>query len=111
MLSKIIVENYYTGYEESPLLENYFDLLIGSKFRLEKIVSKGYKTPEGKWLNEDNDEFVLMLKGKAELLFENKQKIVLVEGDYFIIPANTNHKVLKTSVKPLCFWLTIHFKK
>lgn len=111
MQSKIIVENYYTGYKKSSSLENYLDLLVGTGFRLEKIVSKGYKTRKDKWLIEDNDEFVLLLKGKAELLFENQQKIILKEGDYFIIPANTKHKVLKTSVKPLCFWLTIHFKK
>ncbi len=111
MQSKIVVENYFTDYKESSSLENSIDLLIGNKFRLEKIVSKGYKTPKDKWLKEDNEEFVLMLKGKAELFFENQQKIVLKEGDYFIIPANTKHKVLKTSVKPLCVWLTIHFKK
>lgn len=108
---KITVDNYYTGFVPDPLLENFSNLLVKSNFKLEKIVSKGYKTPKSKWLKEDIDEFVMLLKGKAELLFENGQTVVLMEGDYLTIPANTKHKVIKTSVRPLCYWLTIHFKK
>jgi len=108
---KIQIENFYTGFKTNPLLENYIDVLNGNKFRLEKIISKGYKTPKTKWLSESVDEFVLLLKGKAEILFETGQIVELKEGDYLIIPSNTKHKVVKTSIRPLCYWLTIHFKK
>lgn len=111
MQSKIQIENYYSGFKANPLLENYIDILNGKKFRLEKIVSKGYKTPKTKWLIESKNEFVMLLKGKAEILFETGQKVVLNEGDYLVIPANTKHKVVKTSIRPVCYWLTIHFKK
>ncbi len=69
---KIQIENFYSGFKTNPLLENYTDVLNGNKFRLEKIISKGYKTPKTKWLSESVDEFVLLLKGKAEILFEDR---------------------------------------
>lgn len=108
---KIQTENFFTGFKANPHLENFTDILKGKEFRLEKIVSKGYKTPKTKWLSEPVDEFVMLLKGKAELLFETGQTVELKEGDYLVIPADTKHKVIKTSIKPLCYWLTIHFKK
>ncbi len=109
MPSGIKVNNYYGGFIQEKSPENYFDLLKGNKFKLEKIVSKGYSTPENKWLSGNKNEFVILLKGKAELLFESGIKLKLNEGDYFTIPANTKHKVTKTSKKPVCYWLTIHF--
>jgi len=110
MPSKIIVNNYYSGFTPDPVLENYTTLLLGNRFHLEKITSKGYATPNDKWIVEKTNEFVMLLKGKAELLIENGQKIKLDEGDYFLIPKNTKHKVIQTSRKPLCYWLTIHYK-
>ncbi|MDD5653971.1 MAG: cupin domain-containing protein [Candidatus Omnitrophica bacterium] len=110
MLSKILVNNYYTGFAPDPLLENFKILLFGKKFNLEKIISKGYATPAAKWIIEETNEFVLLLKGKAELVFEDEQKIKLTEGDYFVIPKKTKHKVTRTSRRPLCYWLTIHYK-
>ena len=107
---KIIVNNYYTGFTPDPILENYTKLLFGKRFNLEKITSKGYATPNDKWLIEETNEFVMLMKGKAELLVKDGQKIKLTEGDYFIIPKNTKHKVIRTSRKPLCYWLTIHYK-
>ena len=97
MLSKILVNNYYTGFAPDPLLENFKILLFGKKFNLEKIISKGYATPAAKWIIEETNEFVLLLKGKAELVFEDEQKIKLTEGDYFVIPKKTKHKVTRTS--------------
>jgi len=110
MLSKISVNNFYTGFTQDHLLENYKILLSGKKFNLEKIISKGYVTPDDKWIIEDTNEFVMLLKGNADLLFENGQNIKLSEGDYFVIPKNTKHKVTRTSRRPLCYWLTIHYK-
>lgn len=110
MPSKIKVENYFSGFLKSHSKENYYDLLKNKKFVLEKIVSKGYATPRNVWLLEDKNEFVLLLKGTAELLFENGVTTKLKEGDYFIIPSGIKHKVIKTSKKPLCYWLTLHYK-
>lgn len=109
MQSGIKIKNYYSGSIPGILKENYLDLLKCKQFRLEKIVSKGYSTPQNIWLSEDKNEFILLLKGKAELLFENGNIINLIEGDYFIIPSGTKHKVTKTSRKPICYWLTIHY--
>jgi cupin 2 domain-containing protein len=110
MQSKIIVNHYYSGFTQDSFLENYSKILLGNSFHLEKIISKGYATPENKWIIEKTNEFVMLLKGKAELLFENGQNIKLSEGDYLVIPKYTKHKVTRTSRKPICYWLTIHYK-
>lgn len=107
---KIEVKNYYSGFIPDPELENFTKLIFGKRFLLEKITSKGYTTPDDKWIIEDTNEFVMLLKGKAELLFEEGQNIKLSEGDYLVIPKNAKHKVTFTSRKPLCYWLTIHYK-
>lgn len=110
MPSKISVNNFYTGFTQGQLLENYEILLFGKKFNIDKIISKGYVTPDDEWIIEDTNEFVMLLKGKAELVLEDGQKIKLTEGDYFVIPKNIKHKVTRTSRRPLCYWLTIHYK-
>ncbi|MCU0372536.1 MAG: cupin domain-containing protein [Ignavibacteria bacterium] len=84
--------------------------MSGKSLLLEKIVSKGYRTPQKKWLTSGKDEWVILLKGKAGIMFENGVELELREGDYVSIPGNTKHKVTYTSKRPECIWLALHYK-
>ena len=55
---------------------------------------------------QKEDEFVILLKGKATLEVEGKETI-LNKGDTLFIPAKTEHKVLTTKKGTL--WLAVHF--
>jgi cupin 2 domain-containing protein len=90
--------------------ELFFQLYKNKNCLIEKIVSTGQVTEVDKWLEENNDEFVILLQGESELKFENGEKIALSKGDYCLIPANTKHRVDYTTADPQCIWLTIHIK-
>jgi len=55
---------------------------------------------------QNEDEFVILLEGKATLELEGK-KITLNRGNTLHIPAKTKHKVLSTQKGTL--WIAIHF--
>ncbi len=62
--------------------ELFTDLLDGRRFRLERIVSRGHATPEGEWYDQENDEWVVLLRGAAELVFGDDSAPVRLEpGD------------------------------
>jgi cupin 2 domain-containing protein len=73
----------------SVLSEELFTLLLeGSRFRLERIISRGHATPEGEWLEQSEHEWVILLYGSAGLLFAGESAPrVLHTGDYLHIPA------------------------
>ena len=54
---------------------------------------------------QEEDEFVILLEGRAELELEGK-KTTLNRGDTLFIPAKTKHKVLTTQKGTL--WIAIH---
>ena len=54
---------------------------------------------------QDEDEWLVLLEGKATLLVDNEEKI-LSKGDTLFIPAKVPHTVMKTSHETV--WLTVH---
>lgn len=75
---------------------------------MERIVSTGQATAPGEWLEEELDEWVVLLAGDAELSFEAGARLRLVAGDYLSIPAGERHRVEWTSADPPCVWLAVH---
>ncbi|MDP7638693.1 MAG: cupin domain-containing protein [Candidatus Hydrogenedentes bacterium] len=92
--------------------EEFSESLLHAKgFRLERIISTGQRTPNGEWLNEDLDEWVVMLTGKAYLSFGDSNEIIdLKPGDYLNIPAHRRHRVEWTDPSEATVWLTIHYR-
>ena len=77
-------------------------------FRLERIVSAGHSTPPGQWYDQDSDEWVVLLRGSAGLLFEGEaQARVLQPGDYMLIPAHRRHRVEWTAAEEETVWLAL----
>lgn len=85
-------------------------LAEGKNFKLERIVSKGHTSPKDFWFDQDENEFVLLLKGKAQVLFEADSKpVTLSEGDYITIPAHKKHRVEWTDPKIETIWLALFY--
>ncbi len=93
-----------------PEEEIFESLIPGSPVKIERIVSAGQSTPQGTWLEQDVDEWVVLLQGKAVLEYEDFRKADLESGDWVFIPAHTRHRVALTSSDPPCIWLAIHGK-
>ena len=71
--------------------------------RIEKIVSCGQTTG---WYDQEENEWVMLLKGEATLEFETHRR-QLVAGDYIVIPKHSRHRVLKTT---RCIWLCMFYR-
>ena len=101
--------NIFEVKENKNRKSEIFEILKeNDKIIIEKIISYGQKTPDEEWLSEINDEWVILLQGKSEILYENNLSCIMKAGDYIFIPSGTKHKVTYTSEKPPCIWLAVH---
>lgn len=80
----------------------------GGDVRIERIVSYGHSSPEEFWYDQEQDEFVLLLEGEAELEFED-EVIRMKRGDYLTIKAHELHRVKWTASDRVTIWLAVHF--
>ena len=99
-------------YKQIPdnLGEEVFELIVQSKdVKIERIISKGHKSPDTGWYDQEQNEWVLVLKGNASICFENETVIDLNQGDYINIPAHRKHRVISTSAITETIWLAIHY--
>ena len=77
---------------------------------IERIVSRGHSSPPDFWYDQDKNEFVLVVSGKARLRFDgDEDDIRMKKGDYIIIPAHKRHRVEWTSPDEDTVWLAVHF--
>ncbi|MCG9676958.1 cupin domain-containing protein [Vibrio sp. Isolate23] len=90
--------------------EVFEDLLSGSSFRLERIVSKGQSSEQGFWYDQDEHEWVIVLTGYARLQYQTGEEIELKAGDHLKIPAHTKHRVSYTTPDEETIWLAIFYK-
>ncbi|KAB2963317.1 cupin domain-containing protein [Zoogloea sp.] len=86
--------------------EHFQTLLSRSGLRLERIVSHGHASPAGFWYDQDEDEWVMLVQGHAELAFEDGEHLTLSTGDWLLIPAGRRHRVAATG--PDTVWLALH---
>ncbi len=83
-------------------------LLRGSGIRVERIVSHGQASPAGFWYDQNEAEWVLVLRGRAHLSIEGEaQDRALGPGDSVFLPAHCRHRVAWTSPDEPTVWLTI----
>ena len=84
-------------------------LASSENIRIEKIVSFGQITDKDYWYDQSQNEFVILLQGEAQILFDNGKEKHLFAGDYLKIPAHVRHQVSFTSVNPVCIWIAVFF--
>jgi cupin 2 domain-containing protein len=102
--------NLFQAIPEQLPQELFDTLLQRDGLRLERIISQGHATPPGKWYDQDQDEWVILLSGSATLLFENGETQQLTAGDYLLIPAHCRHRVQNTDNLEPSIWLALHLK-
>ena len=86
---------------KEKLSEELIEILLDDKnVRIEKIISDGHTSD---WYDQSEDEWVCLLKGEADLEFENGIK-TLYQGDTIFIPCHHRHRVARTTA---CVWLCV----
>lgn len=83
-------------------------ILTASTLRIERIVSQGHASPPGFWYDQEQSEFVVILKGAARLRFED-EFFELKAGDSINIPAHRRHKVKWTTSDEPTVWLAVFY--
>jgi len=79
------------------------ELLSHKNVTINRIVSNSLEN--GEWYDQNDDEWLILLEGRAVIEFEQSEK-QLLEGETFFIAAHQRHRVKHTSEKAL--WLTVH---
>jgi cupin 2 domain-containing protein len=94
-----------------PIPDEIFEEIISSKTcKIERIISKGQASPEGFWYDQEQNEWVVVLKGQAALKFQDNEKVIeMGPGDYVNIPAHCKHRVEWTDPHTETIWLAIHY--
>ncbi len=102
--------NLFADLPPPSAAEDIIALLERPGLRLERIVSTGQATPAGEWLDQDREEWVVLLRGAAGLRFEGEANVrLLAAGDYLRIPAHCRHRVEWTALGEATVWLALHF--
>ncbi len=88
--------------------ERVDELLRGSGCRVLRIVSRGHTSPASGWYDQDDGEWVVMLRGGAVLSFPDRCDLALRPGDYLYLPAHARHRVSWTDPQQDTVWLAVH---
>jgi len=104
------IRNIYSSIPADIPVDLIQDILITGSFKIERIVSKGNSSPEGFWYDQDQNEWVLLLKGSAGLLFEGTDDVLTLKpGDYVNIPAHLKHRVEWTDPTTETVWVAVMY--
>jgi cupin 2 domain-containing protein len=98
------IENLFTALEGNR--EQIIPLLEWPGIRIERIVSNGEPSPPDFWYDQENDEWVALLRGTATLRIEDGRMLALKEGDYLLMERHVKHRVEVVSQDAV--WLAVH---
>ena len=104
------VSNLFSGLPADSAVEQFQELLTRPGLRIERIVSTGQASPPGFWYAEPHGEWVVVLRGRAALAFEdNASSVVLEPGDFVDIAPHRRHRVEWTHPEEPTIWLAVHY--
>ena len=92
--------------------EEVMTLLDAAGMQLLRIVTPGQATPDGGWYDQNEDEWVVLLQGRAGLIIEGETVARQLEpGDWVLLPAHFRHRVQWTDPNGPTVWLALHYKR
>ena len=103
------MKNLFDAIPEKLLTEVFDTLLESDNVKIERIISKGHKSPDAGWYDQDKHEWVMIVKGEAIIQYINNSTVSMKAGDYINIPAHTKHRVKWTDPDKETLWLAVHY--
>ncbi len=105
------IDNFFENIPHSLTEEWIQEILNRDTVRVERIVSRGHRSPQGFWYDQSENEWVLLLKGSAGVRLESSDEpVVLGPGDHLLIPAHTRHRVDWTDEQDDTVWVAVFFR-
>ena len=105
---QITPASIFSGISGSSEGEEFLTLLETSAVRIERIVSHAKSSPDGFWYDQPDDEWVMVLRGRATLEFDPSGPVEMGAGDHVFIPRHIRHRVAATTADTI--WLAVHLK-
>jgi len=102
-------DNILSGIPEALPQELEQLLLENEHLSIRRILSKGHSAPAQGWYEQQDNEWVLVLKGEGIIEFTDHSERHMQEGDYSYISALKKHRVKWTPEQEVTIWLAIHF--
>ena len=85
-------------------------LVSGDGWSLKLIASNDFSSPPDTWMDQQENEWVLVLKGTARLQLGSPDQVLdLSAGDHLMIPAHQRHRVERTDPAPGTLWIALHW--
>lgn len=85
-------------------------LAAGNNVRIERIVSKGHRSDPDFWYDQEQNKWVLLVKGEAALRFEEDNRVLhMTEGTHVNIRAHEKHRVEWTREDEETIWLAVFY--
>jgi len=105
-----VPSNLFADLPAASTEEQLIRLLSCRGLRIERIVSTGQASPAGFWYDQPQAEWVVLLRGRARLRFEDEVEArALVPGDFVDIAAHRRHRVDWTAGDEPTVWLAVHY--
>lgn len=105
-----MMPNLFADFPAQLPNELFTVLMDAGDVRIERIISDGHATPTDYWYDQDQHEWVVVLKGVARLRFEDEsQPVEMQSGDFVNIPAHKKHRVEWTTPEEPTIWLAVHY--
>ena len=101
--------NLFQGIPDRLPEERFEELVRGDSVTVERIVSRGHTSPETGWYDQPRHEWVLVLRGRSVVAFEDGEEVSLGPGDHLRIPAHRRHRVAWTDPDEATIWLAVHY--
>jgi cupin 2 domain-containing protein len=105
----IRVQSIFADLPDSSREEYFLTLFETPAVKIERIVSHSHRSPAGFWYDQDEDEWVIVLRGNASLEFEGGESIKMTAGDHLTIPSHLKHRVEQTDSETV--WLAVRVRK
>ena len=103
--------NFFDNLPQSLPEEAVDTILNTGAVRVERIVSRGHRSPADGWYDQQSGEIVVLLRGSAALRFEGREGLLVMRpGDCIDIPAHSRHQVAWTDSETDTVWLTVHYQ-
>lgn len=77
--------------------------------RVERIVSRGHASPPGFWYDQDETEWVMVVRGSARIRFFDDSVLEMRAGDHVTLPPHTRHRVEWTAPDQDTVWVAVFF--
>ncbi len=100
--------NHFAALPKPLPHELFTTLLDAGTVRIEQIVSHGHASPEDFWYDQDQHEWVIVLRGAARLRFED-EIVEMKPGDHVSIPAHKRHRLEWTTPEEPTIWLAVFY--